>query len=784
MKRLCAFAAAVLALAIPALAQEDFDEGELTLGILQKDFDTNSSKFLEYRDIPQGPVASAIGLQGRKGDWRYQLFGRDVTQKDQRYSGWADNGTIRVEASYLGIPHNFGNGGKSILGPTADNEWRLSDTLQRAHQDTIAATPGAAVNYAFLSNLVAPSLAAAPSNVDLKLLRGRTTLAFTVTPKDSDFEIGVSYFHERRSGTRAANGTSFGFGNVVETPEPVRYVTQDLALNASYKGDWGVARAALRFNDFGNAFDTFSFDNPFRATDGTDANAYQAPGSASKNGAVFGLTALPPDNRAVMESLGATVKLGERTRLSADATLGQWTQNEDQLIPWTTNTAIVTPDGRAATTAPLPAPKLDGKIGTLALNAFFHTRLTDDLGLNARYRRYDHDNKTPRYRLEDGYVRFDAVWEEIPRITVPYGYTSDMLDAYATYDVGVVGLEAGFKHNRMKRTFRETEDTTENVFRVAADLRRDWLSLRGMGEFGSRDLDAYDAVRGEEESFLPVPGEVALPANQTVLRRYDQAKRDLTRIGGQVEVSPGSGKFTAFASYVHTKLAYDQSPVECEDVDLFAGQAAFCPGGRQQPLGLVDDAYDSFTLEANFAPSARATVYAFYTWEDGDILQNGRQSAGTLNFNPNDVWTANITTRGDSFGAGADFTLVPDKWFLGLFARYQDIDGNNRLSLGPGFSTSVYGANPLLQECTAGTGGTPCEIPQLDDTRLVYVTTSLRYQIGKRWTAGLAVGYEDYDIEDAQTGNALNYMPASFFLQADNRDYRAWVGALSLSYHW
>jgi MtrB/PioB family decaheme-associated outer membrane protein len=782
MKRDYALAAAVLAMALPALAQEDFHEGELTLGVLQKDFDTNSSKFLEYRDVPQGPVASSLALQGRKGAWRYELFGRDVTQKDQRYFGWADNGTVRVDVSYLGIPHNFGNGGKSILNPTTDNEWRLSDTLQRAHQDIIAVTPGTGINFAFLSGLVAPSLAAAPANVDLKLLRGRTTLAFSVTPGDSDFEVGVSYFHERRSGTRAANGTSFGFGNVVETPEPVRYVTQDLALNAAYKGDWGVARAALRFNDFGNAFDTFAFDNPFRATDGTDGNAYQAPGGSSKNGPVFGLMSLPPDNRAVMESVGATIKLGSRTRLSADATLGQWTQDEDPLLPWTTNTAILTPGGERATTAPLPAATLGGKIGTLALNAFVHTRLTDDLGLNARYRRYDHDNKTPRYRLEDGYVRFDAVWEEIPRITVPYGYTSDTLDAYATYQVGIAGLEAGFKHNRMKRTFRETEDTTENVFRLAADLRRDWWSLRGLAEFGSRDFDGYDAVRGEEESFLHVPGEVALPANQTVLRRYDQAKRDLTRLGGQVEVSPGSGKFTALASYVHTKIEYDQSPVVCQDVELFSGQAAFCPGGQQAPLGLVDDGYDSFTLEANLAPSARASFFAFYTWEDGDILQHGRQSAGSLNFNPNDVWAANITTRGNSFGAGADFTLVPDKWFLGLFGRYQDIDGNNLLSLLPGYSTSIY-SNPLLAGCT-GTGDAACAIREFDDTRLAYVTASLRYQLGKNWTAGLGIGYEDYQMEDAQTENALNYMPASFFLQADNRDYRAWVGALSLSYHW
>ena len=55
----------------------------------------------------------------------------------------------------------------------------------------------------------------------------------------------------------------------------------------------------------------------------------------------------------------------------------------------------------------------------------------------------------------------------------------------------------------------ETEDTTENVFRGAADLRRDWFALRALAEFGSRDFDGYDAVRAEEESFLHVPGEVA-----------------------------------------------------------------------------------------------------------------------------------------------------------------------------------------------------------------------------------------------------------------------------------
>ena len=90
----------------------------------------------------------------------------------------------------------------------------------------------------------------------------------------------------------------------------------------------------------------------------------------------------------------------------------------------TVNSAIVTPSGQNAATAPLPATALDGKIDVFALNGFFTSKLTDDFRLNARYRYYQNENNTPRVRFEEGYVRFDAVWEDIPRITVPYGWNS------------------------------------------------------------------------------------------------------------------------------------------------------------------------------------------------------------------------------------------------------------------------------------------------------------------------------------------------------------------------
>jgi hypothetical protein len=817
MKRILIVAGLALALASPVLAQTpspsptpspapasepkvditlapDFKSVDVTVGAIQRSNDTGSSKFFEYRDIPNGGVLPHLNFAGKSGDARWELDARDVSQSDQSYFLNAQKGGVALHGSYVGIPHSFGNSGKSILSPVGENEWRLSDTVQQAYQNAVVGVPSngqidynCQPRFGFtpsptcfsLLALVTPSLNAAPANIDLKIQRGRGNVELDLMPKDSDFNLGVSYFHERRTGYRAANGTSFGFGNVVETPEPVRYITQDFGLNAALKGNWGTAHAAVHFNDFENKYDSFIFDNPFRVTDSWDSGAYSAPATSTRNGASYGKTSLYPDNKTVTETVGATLKFGQQTRLTGDVTLGQWTQNKDAFIPWTTNTSVPitlngVSTGQLAYNAPLPAAALDGKAHTTSLNGFFHTAL-GPVGLNARYRHYDFDNQTPRYSM-NGYVRFDAVWEEVPRISVPYGYTNDYFDAYANYGGGILGLEVGWKYNKMKRTFRESDDTSENTFRTAVDVRSGFLVLRGIGEIGSRDYSNYELANSEDASFQS-PG---APANQTVLRRPDQAKRDLVRVGGQVELSPGDGKFNVFGSYFHTQYKYNQDPVECQDVADFPGQAVYCPGGVQKPLGMIHDKNDSLNLEANFAPSSKVNLYAFYTWEDGDILQDGRQSGSTVNFAPNDVFTVNMTNKGTTFGAGADFTIVPERWTAKLWARYQKIDGNNDITLQPGFSTAIYGTNPALNSCTSAGGA--CSIPEFDDTKLTYVYGSLYYHFKKQWTASASVGYEDYTIRDAQTGNTLNYMPASFFLQANNRDYNAWVGYLNLTY--
>jgi hypothetical protein len=320
----------------------------------------------------------------------------------------------------------------------------------------------------------------------------------------------------------------------------------------------------------------------------------------------------------------------------------------------------------------------------------------------------------------------------------------------------------GYKFNRIDRVFRESEHTSENTLRAAADLKLDsGVLVRGLYERGNRNYDDYDAVHGEEASFL----EPDAPANLTVLRRYDQANRDRDRVGAQVQWTPDSAMFSLSAAYYLNRDTYDDSPVPCDAAT--SADLAFCPGGEQASLGLQKAEYETFSLDADFSPSDRSTVYGFYSREDVFSFQAGRQSGSTISFDPASNWTSEVDDKVDTLGAGLNFTIVPAKWFLDLFYRFQNVDGNNDFEAG----ASLRGpTNP------AG------DIPDYDDTRIHFFSSQVRYQIASDWSLGLGAFWEEYVLKDTQTGQVLYYMPSSFFINAVNADYNAWVGWLNLSY--
>jgi MtrB/PioB family decaheme-associated outer membrane protein len=751
--------------ASPAAAEMPpaFSLRRIDFGVQGVETDTNSSRFREYRDVPTGIVIPFARFAGGE-KFRYDVAAENVLQDDARYRVRAGLASFGIEAEFIKIPHRFGNSGVTLLEDTGPGVLSISPTLRRTFQSEIErqfAANKAGVNYTFLSSLVNPSLAAqTPIDIALRRERGQVEVRLT---RDKPYDVRLSYFQEHRRGTRAA-GTSFGFGNVVESPEPIDYRTRDFGATAEWTRKSLLLRGSFHYNDFANRNPFENFDNPFRATDSTDPSAYTGPASGSIGGPAFGRESLAPDNKAVTGSVGFLYKFAKRSRLSADATVGQWSQN-DAFMPFSTNTAITTPV-RATDLSSLPARSLGGKIRTFSFSSLFTTRPLDHLTLTARMRRYDLRNDTPRIAFPLGYARFDAVWEDIPRISVPYGNTTDAFTASAAYDLGKVSLEGGYRYDKWDRTFRETESTSQNVVYVKADVRpTDWLVVRGSVEKGTRGYHGLEIESSEDASFidpgapvslLAVPSATVCPGGTICNLRFDQSKKDTDHYGAFVELSPG-GKASLTLSYIKGKDRYTES--------LF---------------GLIRADDEAISAEADYTPRERVNLFAFYTHENIATFQRGRQSGATVSVSPLDDWTSEIKDKVHSLGGGATFGLVKEKVELTLNGSYQSVDGNND------FTSPVGGAPELARRATGGI----MDIPFFDDTKLYTVAAELSYQINKGFRLGLGGWFERYKLRDLGSNDITegvlltNYVPGSFFLAANDHDYKAHVLYLRASYLW
>lgn len=738
-----------------------YHSGSITLGGQATDLSDNSSKFQEYRGVPEGVVAPGFHLFGETADLKYDFRGYTIKSDDQRYTLKTDFKSARLGVDFTRMPHYFGNDGRSLFTDNGNGAFVVGAGLQQRYQGTLTSIARSGVNFNFLNNLVAPDLGSGQLR-DLRLVRDRTRVDLDLT-RGKPVEVRLSYFREDRNGDRAAAGASFGFGNVVELPEPVDYVTQDVAASATVDRSWGSVRGTIRYNWFTNAIPVMSFANPFRSTDSTDASAYQAPGSASIGGASLGRLALPPDNSAFTGSAGATFKLPGKTRVIADVSYGKWTQNSTPFIPYTTNNAITTPVA-AFNLSALPAQKLDGKANVINQAYTVSSRPVKNLTLTARVRNYDFRNETTAITFP-GYVRFDGVWEDIGRVSVPYDYRNDRLDATASYDFGRLTLEAGYKYVAFHRSFRETEKTSENGIILAANLRpRDGVILRGSYEHATRDFDQYHAEESEHASFTDSDGVTNLFAlsqdlGGPVPSRYDQARKEFDRFSGLLQVTP-IDKVSVSLSYLYARDNYNEF-----DSGQFTADTGL--------YGLNRASYDAFSADLDFTPVDRVNLYGFYTRESNKNWQRGRQSGASVSVRPLDDWFSIVADKVDSVGGGAGIDVVPEKLDLKLSGQYQKVDGDNAISATTG------GAAEVAKRARGG----PLGFELYDDTEIVTLSGELTYTLPKSWAVTLGAWYEDYSFEDANAA-PLNYLPGGFFLNANDGSYHGVVGYVRLSYRW
>ncbi len=718
----------------------------VVLQVLETDVDTESSKFEEYRDLDSGFRPSLHLLGEGRGDRALDIRADAIGRDDARYTlSYGVPGRYGLLFDYNKIPHRFGNNGHMLWTQTGTGRLEIADPVQAAIEGAVArqhATSPAGVNYAFLNNLLAPYLATA-GEVDIGLIRDRALLRLDLG-RMARLGWTLEYSHENRKGDRPY-GASFGFNNVTELPEPIDYKTDAAEL----AGEWNTELAGLRFgyrySTFKNDVSTLIWDNPFRLNPATDPNAYQSPSSSSIGGSSLGFADLAPDNQASLLFLAGRARFGGDWFANGSVSYNVMTQ-DDPLLPYTLNSSIVGVDHVTGATfdptnaANLPVRNADNKVDVLNVNAQTGTRFGDRLGLTFRYRLYDYDNQSKRVEFP-GYARFHAVWEEIPRITVPYAYSVQDLGVELGWDLARASrLSFSYTLQTWDRDFREVQSSDEDVLKLSFDSQPlAWLSLRASYELGDRSIDGYDPG-AQEASFVEPEGVTNLPA----LRKYDQAAREYDQLNVQVQLFAGSA-WSLFFGVTGRNEDFDESA-----------------------FGLISDEILQYNVEVGYTPGDNLNFFVFGHRADRESFQRARQSGATPSTNPLDDWTADFDEKTDTWGFGVTSKLAA-KWTADVSGRWSKSDGFADF-------TAFPGGQPLAGRPQAQA----LDFENYEDIELLTLLGRLDYQINEQMAAGIFYRYEDYTIDSFIRQGLSNYLPGALLLNPEQGDYQANIFGLEL----
>ena len=732
--------AGVLLLAGAAVADEGtgftLKMDRLDLAVYDVDVDTDSSKFNEYRDWSTGFAIPKMKISGEDEKGRYLEFKSTwIGRRDARYTlDYGVSGKWSMMVDYNKIPHRFGNNGLILFSETSPGRWQIADSIQQSLQNTLVqqfATDKSKITYAYLDRLITPYLNAA-NTIDLDLQRDRTRAVVEVGQMGR-MAWKLDYAHENRTGNRPY-GSSFGFGNVVELPEPIDYATDNATLSGELKGKKGGLTFGYRYSTFKNDVDSLIFDNPFRISDSTDASAYQAPGSASVGGAAIGQADLAPDNEAGTLFVNGRLRAGSWS-MNGALSYNQMTQNDD-LVPYTLNSAIRGIGFNHATfaandVANLPTSQADTQVDVLSFYGSANGKLGDAFTLGFKVRYYDYDNGSSRIEFP-GYVRYHGVWEEIGRVTVPFSYTVEDIGADLGWNIGEAS-RLGLAYNRQSwdRDYREIEESDEDVLKLTYDTRIGAFQIRAFYEMGDRSIGEY-STEAQELSFIHPEGINNLPA----LRKYDEAARQYDGYGVQ-------GWWYA-----------------TESMDLSFGVNTRDDDYDESRFGLVADEVLQYNAEINFAVTPGSNLYFFYQRSEREVYQRSRQSGATPSTNPLDDWDVTFDEENDTAGIGFS-AAMGERWDFDASGTWNKSDG--------------------LADFFSPPGGSPnlaVGFDDYEDIEILSARVTVDYAITANLSAGLDYRYEDYTLDSFIVRGLENYMPASLLLNANYGDYTANVVGL------
>ena len=654
--------------------------GKAGIAFRNTDIDGDSSKAEEYRDLSTS-VYGDVKIKYEKKDKSFSTFtGKNIGRDDQHYNFMINRyGKFKIDAGYDEIPHRFSDAAKSLYLGTGSGNLILNGTKQNV-------PPAGQVGR--LNTLSANS-----PGIEIGLKRKKVAVNVELALLDP-FRFRVEFSRENKEGTRPFFG-SFGLDNTLEIPEPIDFDTTDMKFIGEYTLKSFYFMASYYFSKFNNNTDTLTFDNPFRATD--------AVFEPSK-----GLIDLAPDNLYHNVSLsGSYLDLPLNSRVSVNAAWG-WMRQDDDLVPYTTNTAITT---GAFDNAPfdafdpgnLPVNNVDARVNTSLYHVLLTSKPLDFMHVKGKFRYFDYDNDTEQIRFP-GFVDADDFWVDNPIVNLPTSYKKTTAGAELGFDISKkMRLNLDYTFERTDQTNREVDRLEDHIFGSALDTKVfSWMNLKLSYKRTERDISNYnfDVYLEAGEDLQQLPG----------LRKYTQADMSRDRLNFIATVYP-TELFTVSTSFIYGKDEFGDSP-----------------------YGLLDDNHHIFSLDVDYSPTDRLNLHTFYNYEDYEARQKDR---GEVPSQPTVVadWFAKTKDVVNTLGAGIKLALIPDKFDFDVSYAFSNVDG------------TIDFFTPAVE--TSG-------FDTVDDTTLQILQTKFDYTAWKRWLFTLGYRWEKFDYDDFNTQGFTN----------------------------
>ncbi|MBK9130585.1 MAG: MtrB/PioB family decaheme-associated outer membrane protein [Gammaproteobacteria bacterium] len=730
-----------------ATADDPVDiHGNAEFGAATVNVDHANSRFGEYTGLEDDdayPVANAEGSVERGSEY-FRFHAIDLGLDSRRLDLSAGQyGVYSLQYRHDEIPHLISRDDRTPFDGAGSARLTLPDAFVPAA--TTAAMGGL--------------------EESLKTLDLRTDRTLNLFRASRDFSGGwrakLSVKREDKNGVQSLAGiTAQNPGQVDASilPQPVDYRTDEFSAGLEYAHDGKQIELGYFLSIFHNENSSLTWDVPFLKS----APAALDYPSVARMG-------LPPDNTYQRVNLSGGMDLPGGARLSVTAEIGQMRQDET-LLPYSTDdingTASLLEDGES-----LPRSSAEARIDIVHLVLDMAWRPVTSLGVNARYRLYETDNKTP-------YTLFDRVMND----TVAQSSTEDIYSR--PYDFSRSSLELGASYRFVSGVNLKTDYRNEAVdydgYRAVHDTKEDTLKVnlsKGLGDalsgrvgylHSQKDAENYDAflsysTRLDDVSGCPsvvlvdpdpdTGGSTAVDTcfdNHPDIRQFDIASRERNRAFASISYNPFEN-FDLGLDVVDSRERY-------RDNVLF----------DDTYLGITEDDSLAMTLDAGYSSEEGWSLSTYLTRELISSSQTGREFNATISsaIDSSLNWIADFDDTITTLGIRGGFTLLYETLDITLGYAYSKSESRIRFTAG---SALVYEDMPS------------------DGSERHTVDVSAVYRLSDSVALGAGVMYEwyrslDWALDNVEAGgSALNDV---LLLSGPQEDYRAYLLRASMIYSW